>query len=59
MIIIIIKFSKNISWVSFFYLFHTNVVKPEKEGQWKLIKQLDAQILTKNKIKKNDFPLCL
>ena len=28
----IIKFSKNISWVSFF-LFHTNVVKHEKEGQ--------------------------
>ena len=30
MIIIIIKFSKNISWVSFFYLFHTNLVKPAR-----------------------------
>ena len=33
MIRIIIKFSKNISWVSFFFLFHTNVVKHEKKGQ--------------------------
>ena len=36
----------------FFSLFHTNVVKHEKEGQWKLIlKQLDAQLLTRNKTK--------
>ena len=33
------------------FLFHTNVVKHEKEGQLTL-KQLDAQFLTENKIKK-------
>ena len=43
MIRIIIKCSKNISCVLSF-LFHTNVVKHEK--------QLDAQFLTENKIKK-------
>ena len=46
----IIKCSKNISCVSSF-LFHTNVVKHEKEGQLTL-KQLDTQFLTENKIKK-------
>ena len=34
------------------FLFQTNVVKHEKEGQQKLtIKQLDAQFLMENKIK--------
>ena len=50
MIRIIIKCSKNIPCVSSF-LFHTNVVKHEKKGQLTL-KQLDAQFLTENKIKK-------
>ena len=34
------------------FLFHTNVVKHEKEGQYKLtLKQLDAQFLMQNEVK--------